>query len=271
MVALILLFAAGSATGDGDWDVQVDAGALAGNTYLGSDEYFVTPLPAIRASRTTKNTTWFISLPLEGVGVSHRNPASGLTTSLAMNFGGSRGPEEYSVLGFPVEHSDRIRTLLAGSSEVTTPVVFEAKLEYPVPFGSLGTSLGYPPISIDSRQTQITDDVRHGFLLSLQHKAIIPVTRKLVAGSVLALELMDGNYAEAWYSVSRETRHLAEYEAKAGAQDIQATLFASYQVTRKINLTLFYRHMLLLGDAANCPYTLDESQQSYLLRTSYSF
>jgi len=43
VVALILLFAAGSATGDGDWDVQVDAGALAGNTYLGSDETLSLP------------------------------------------------------------------------------------------------------------------------------------------------------------------------------------------------------------------------------------
>jgi len=271
MAALVLLLGAGVATAGEGWDFTVDAAAYAENTYVGSDEYYATPFPAIRAAHRAGNTTWFVSLPLEGVGVSHRNPKSGLTSSLAMNFGGFRSPEEYSVIGFPVKHSDRVRTLLAGSPEVSTPVVLEAKVEYPLPFGLLGVALGYHPTSTKSGQAGIADQVRHGFLLSMQYTTFVPVTRRIAVGSVLGFEVMDGSYAEAWFSVSQETEQLAGFDAEAGTHDAQATLFASFQVAMNVNLSLFYRNTLLLGDAADCPFTLDQRQQSFLLRTSYSF
>lgn len=270
-LVLVLLVAAEGSTGGEEWNFTVDAAAFAANTYVGSDEYFVTPLPAFRASRDAGNMTWFVSLPLEGFGVSHRNPASGLIRSLAINFGGYRNPEEYSAVGFPCEHSERIRTLLAGSPEATTPLFLQAKVEYPALFGLLGASLGYHPTSVKYGRAEVADKTHHGFLLSLEHQAFVPLTRQFAVGSILGLELMDSNYAEAWYSVSQATKKLSEFDADAGVRDVQATLFASYQVGTKTNLALFYRNTLLLGDAADCPYTVEERQQDFLLRTSYSF
>lgn len=268
-IALTALLAAGAAFAGEGWDFTVDAAALADNTYVGSDEYYVAPLPAFRASRDAGATTWFVSLPLEGIGVSHRNATSGLTGSVSMNFGGLRSPEEYSVVGFPTRHGDKALALLAGSPEIATPIIVEAKVEYPVPFGMLGAALGYHPTSVEYEQVEISDELRHGFLLSLQYKAFAPITRGFVVGGVLGLEFMDGNYADGWFAVAQETKNLAKFEADAGARDVQASLFASYQIAANVNLSLYYRNMLLLGDAARCPYTVDERQQTFLLRTSY--
>jgi len=271
VVMLILSLGAGVAAADEGWHVTVDAGAYAANTYVGSDESFVSPLPAVRATRGVGNTTWFVSLPLEGVGVSHRDPQSGMTSRLSVNFGGLRSPDEYSVVGFTVEHSDRVRSLLAGSPEVTTPLVLEASVEYPVPLGSIGASVGYHPTRVDSARADGTDEFFHGFVLSVQYTSFVPVTRKLAVGSVLGFDVMDGNHAEAWYSVSQQTEHLAAFSAEAGPQDARVTIFASYQVAPNVSVSAVYQNMFLLADAADSPYTFDERQQTFLLRTSYSF
>jgi outer membrane scaffolding protein for murein synthesis (MipA/OmpV family) len=271
LALLAVLLVAGAAHAGEGWNYAVDAAALADNTYVGSDEYYFVPVPAFRATRNAGATTWFISLPLEGIGVSHRYADSGLTGSVSMNFGGCRNPEEYSVVGIPTRHGDRTLALLAGTPEVATPVVLEAKVEYPAPFGLLGAALGYHPTTVEYEQIGIDDELRHGFLLSVQYTALAPVTGDFLIGGVLGLELMDGNYAEGWFAVAQETKSLARFDADAGVRDVQAALFASYQVAARVNLSLYYRNMLLLGDAAECPATLDEHQQTVLFRTSYAF
>jgi len=154
---------------------------------------------------------------------------------------------------------------------VAAPFVNEAKVEHPVPFGVLGAALGYHPTTVEYEQNEISDELRHGFLLSVQYTAFAPITGDFLVGGILGLEFMDGNYADGWFAVAQETKSLARFEADAGARDVQAALFASYQVAAKVNLSLYYRSMLLLGDAALCPATTDEHQQTFLLRTSYDF
>lgn len=270
-LTLAVLLSTESAPAQDGWDFTVDAGVFAESVYVGSDEYYVTPLPSFRASRSAGAFTYFISLPLEGIGVSHTHAGSGLTSSLTVNFGGQRQAGEYSVVGFPVKHSDRTRDLLAGSPDVATPVFVEASVDYPTALGILGASVGYHPTSVEDDLANRDETMKHGLILSLQYTKIVPVARDLTVAGMLDLELMDGNYADAWFAVDHATDKVAGFEAGAGARDVQAALYATYRVSRTVSLSLYGSSMLLLGDAADCPYTLARNQHTFLLRTSYSF
>lgn len=261
---------AGALAADG-WEIAVDAAALAENTYVGSDEMYATPLPAFRATRTAGATTWFLSLPLEGLGVTHRHGSSGLATSLAVNFGGQRGPDEYSIAGFGVAHSERTRERLAGTPEVATPVFVEAAVEYPVAGCLLGASLGWHPTTIAYADGATADATRHGFLLSLRCLRPVPVTPRLTVVGILGVELMDGAYADAWFGVARRTATLDAFAAAAGVRDATAAIHAQYRVSDRVDLSAYAGAMLLAGDAAASPYTVDRRQQTFLLRTTYSF
>lgn len=262
---------AGSSADASEWDVTADAGVLVANTYAGSDEYYVAPVPAFRASRTNGAYTWYVSLPLEGVGISRTSRSTGLTGTLAASFGGEREREEYSVLGVPVRHDDETRELLAGTPNVSTPLVLEARLQYPASFGVLGISLGYHPTSIARDRAGIADENRHGFLLAMQYALPVRITDALSITGIGGLEFMDANYADSWFAVDRGTEQLGPFAAGAGPRDVQAALHANYAISSRISMSFYFNGMFLLGDAADSPYTVDSYQQTLLLQTSCSF
>ncbi|MFO7607690.1 MAG: MipA/OmpV family protein [Candidatus Krumholzibacteriia bacterium] len=274
-MALATVLGAGGLVADahaaGGWAFAVDAGAFAENTYVGSDEMYVTPLPAIRATRTAGTTTWFLALPLDGLGVSHRHGRSGLTTSLAVNFGGRRGPDEYSIVGFPVTHSERTRARLEGTPEVATPLFVEAAVEYPVAGCLFAASLGWHPTTIGYDDAAAADATRQGFLLSLSCLKPVPLTSRLTVVGILGVGLMDGAYADAWFGIEHGTAALDAFAADAGVRDATAAVYAQYRVSGRIDLSVYGSAMLLAGDAAASPYTVDRHQQTFLLRTTYTF
>ena len=260
-----------AAHAESHWTLSADAGFLVDNTYLGSGEHYVTPVPEIRATRQTGSTTWFIGLPLDGFGVSHRNARSGLITSLQANFGSSRQHDEYSVLGFSVEHDERTLTRLAGTPDVTTPIVLEAKLQYPTRLGVLETALGYHPIHITFQQKDREEINRHGFVLRLQYMLPVRVSNAVTITGLTSLGLMDSSYAQGWFALDQETKAMTRFEAGAGLRDFQTALHVNYRVSSEFSLTLYYSDTILAGDAADSPYTVDKHQQTYLFRTAYSF
>lgn len=271
-VALAVSLPADKATAQASsWDFTLDAALFAENVYVGSDEHYITPLPAFKATHSAGAYTYFLSLPLEGFGVSHVDEHSGLTSKLTMNFGGQRQAREYSVVGVGFEHSDRTRALLEGSPDVSTPVFVEAGLGYPTPVGILGAALGYHPTSIQQTGAETDKDFRHGFVLTMQYLGFVPLSNKLSLSGIFNLELMDGNYADAWYGVDQETAELDRFDSGAGLRDVQLALYANYQISEEVSLSLYGNSMILLGDAANSPFTVSRHQQTFLLRTSYSF
>nr|MEE4269118.1 MipA/OmpV family protein [Candidatus Krumholzibacteria bacterium] len=260
-----------AAHAESNWNLSADAGFLVANTYLGSSEHYVTPVPEIRATRQSGSTTWFIGLPLDGFGVSHRNARSGLLTSLRANFGNRRRHDEYSVLGFSVEHDERTLARLAGTPDVTTPMVLEARLQYPTRLGVLETALGYHPINTTFEQKDREEINRHGFVLRLQYLLPVQVSNALTITGLTSLGLMDSSYAQGWFALDQETKALTRFEAGAGLRDYQAALHVNYRVSSEFSLTLYYSETILTGDAADSPYTVDRHQQTFLFRTAYSF
>ncbi len=270
VVIAAMVLVAGPAMAGG-WNVTMDLAAFSENTYPGSGESYLTALPSLRATRTEGLTTWFVHLPGRGLGVSRVDPSTGLTGTFAANFGGERGPDQYSVVGFAVDHDAATRARLAGAPTVSTPLFLEASLEYPAASGLLGATLAYHPTSIEGRPGGLDDQTRHGLLLSLEYTRPLRITDRLLVAGRVGLELMDGSYASAWFGLDHATATLARHDAGAGFRDVQASVFANYQVSSHVGLMLYYGGELLLGDAADSPYTVDSYQQTYLLGTSYTF
>lgn len=275
MVAVLVAMSAGMAlealAGEKGWDYTAGIAVLSESVYVGSDETYAAPTPTFRASYDAGALSYFISLPLEGVGVTYQSEQHNVTGGLMLNFGGQRAPDEYSVIGIPVDHSDKTRAFLEGSPEVETPVEIAATLQRPMNIGIVGASLAYHPTTVEYAQGGIDDKVKHGLLASLSYMKQIPVTERLSISGIFSMEFMDDRYAEAWYSVEHETTALDAFQAKAGLRDAEIAIHASYNISERVALSLYGANMVLLGDAEDSPYTVEQNQQTFLAELTYRF
>lgn len=260
-----------TATDEKGWDYTAGIAVLSESVYVGADETYVAPTPTFRASYNAGALSYFISLPLEGVGVTYQSEQHNVIGSLTLNFGGQRDPDEYSVIGIPVDHSDKTRAFLKGSPEVETPVEIAATLLRPMNIGIVGASLAYHPTSVEYAQGGIDDKVKHGLLVSLSYMKQLPVTKRLSISGMFSMEFMDDRYAEAWYGVERGTASLDTFQAKAGLRDAQIAIHASYNISERVALSLYGANMVLLGDAQDSPYTVEQNQRTFLAELVYRF
>jgi outer membrane scaffolding protein for murein synthesis (MipA/OmpV family) len=257
------------ATAGDVWNVRVDVAAARESAYPGSDEHQVMGFPGLEITRESGTSTWFVSLPWRGIGVTTVDPGTGLTTTLSANLGTRRSTDEYSVLGIPIELDERTRAFLAGSPTVSTPVTLQAALEYPTRLGVLSASLSYHPTTVEAAGSGQTS--RNGFLARLQFSRPLLVSSRLAIVGQASVQVMDPAYADAWFSVDQATETLETFDAGAGVRDAQAVVHARYQATERVTVGLLWRSLLLLGDAAASPYTRDRLQETVVLRTSYAF
>ncbi len=271
LIAMSVGMAVKAVAGEKGWDYKAGIAVLSESVYIGSDETYVAPTPTFRASYDAGALSYFISLPLECVGATYQSEQHNLIGSLTLNFGGQRDPDEYSVIGIAVDHSDKTRSFLEGSPEVETPVEITATLQRPMNIGIVGASLAYHPTSVEYAQGGIDDKVEHGLLFSLSYMKQLPVTERLSISGMFSMEFMDDRYAEAWYGVERETASLDTFQAKAGLRDAQIAIHASYNISERVALSLYGANMVLLGDAEDSPYTVEQNQQTFLAELVYRF
>ncbi|MCK4413719.1 MAG: MipA/OmpV family protein [Candidatus Eisenbacteria sp.] len=252
------------------WDFSVGAGVYTENVYSGSDDYYLTPLPTFKAMYTRGGLSYSISL-LEGLGVTYMNQQRGFLASVTINAGDRRNSEQYSVVGFDVDHSDKTRTLLRDSPDSFTQIYVSTTFAYPTPVGMVGASLGYYPTTVEYNRDGIDDEVRHGFLYSLLYVIQQPVTDRISLLGMSSLEFMSREYAGAWYSVEKELEALKEFNACAGLRDAQVAFQVGYRLSNRLSMSLDYLGTVLLGDAKRSPYTVEQLQQTIGVQTSYSF
>jgi len=252
------------------WDFSVGTGVYTENVYIGSDDYYVTPLPSFKANYTRGAISYSISL-LEGLGVTYMNQQHGFLASVTINAGDRRNSEKYSVVCFDVDHSDKTRALLKDSPDLFTQIYVSTMFAYPTPVGMVGASLGYYPTTVEYNRDGIEDEVRQGFLYSILYIIQQPITDRISLLGMSNLEFMNQEYADAWYSVEKKTETLKEFNARAGLRDAQVAFQVGYRLSNRVSMSLDYMGTVLLGDANKSPYTVEQLHQTIGVQTSYSF
>ena len=99
----------------------------------------------------------------------------------------------------------------------------------------------------------------------------VSVTDKLTVSTRLAVDLMDKNYAKAWYSVEKPTQALRAFEAGSGVRDVELAVRIDYTFSEHISATFLAQNSFLLTDAGDSPYTTAKYQLTSGLYGIYTF
>jgi len=247
---------------EGAWEFELGAGGCSSNAYAGSAERVVSPLPCAKASYRDGGYSFQASL-LDGIGASYFDLELRLLGSVNVGFGDDRNEDGYSVLGMNMAHDEDTRKLLRGSPAASTPLFMETKLGYASPVGILGVSLAYHPTTVEGR-------LHHGFLPEVFYLLPLPLSERLEVAAMAALSFMDRGYAEARYDVDTPTKRLASYKAEAGLREMQFVVQVDYRFAGNFRATVLTGTSVLLGDAADSPYTSERYQFTvgiYTVRT----
>lgn len=252
------------------WTFSVGAGMGGETVYMGSDDYYITPLPGLDAAYVSGNFTYSLSL-LEGLGISYMKPEWGLMASVTVNAGATRDPEEYTVMGVSVKHAHKTKTLLEGSPDLNTPVTVNTTLAYATPVGLFGVSMEIHPTSVKYNQTGLKDETRNGMLYSALYMIGAPVTERLSLSGIFSLEFMDQTYADTWFGVDQPTKSFGTFKANAGLRSGMIALEANYQLSKHVSLSALGGSSILMADAKDSPYTVETVQRTVMMQMLYNF
>lgn len=252
------------------WEFSLGGGVGGENVYLGSDDYYLTPLPSASASYTRGSINYSLSL-LEGLGITYVIPDWGLMASVNVNAGAIRNSKEYSVLGVWVEHSEETSALLAGSPNLDTPLALTTTLAFASPVGLLGASAALHPTSVEFPESGREDVTRKGMLYSLLYMVGTQPTQRLSVSGLLSLEIMDRTFADTWYSVEQPTEALSVFKAEGGLRSGMVALEGTYRVSERVSLEILAATTALMGDAEDSPYTTEAVQRTLTTQFLYHF
>jgi outer membrane scaffolding protein for murein synthesis (MipA/OmpV family) len=270
LTLLLLARSPGGAFAANSWDFMMGGGIYRANTYPGSNDYYVVPVPMARASYGKGNVSYSLSIP-DGLGVTWSRQEKGLMGRINMNYGEIRDSEEYSVLGMMEEHSERTKRLLVDTPTAEAPIVYDATIGYQALNGMIGASVGYYPTSVDYQLSGQEDRDYQGLVYSLFYSTDRPVNQKLSFSAMLGAEYMNQDYADAWYTVQFPTARLNVFEADAGLRDVMLSVQVTSMFSEKVGISFLGAFTKLLGDAGQSPYTLEKFQSSTLFYAFYNF
>jgi len=268
---LIIMFASQTLHAqESGWKVSLGAGMAGENVYIGSDDYYITPLPSLNASYASGNVTYSLSI-LEGLGITYMKPDWGLIASVNINGGATRDTEEYKVMGISIKHADKTKTLLEGSPDLNTPFTVNTTLAYATPVGLFGVSATIHPTSIKYNQVAQKDKTRNGMLYAMLYMIGAPVTEQLSVSGIFSIDLMDQTYADTWFGVDQPTKTLGTFKASAGLCSSMIALEAKYQLSKHISLSAVGGSTILMADAKNSPFTVETVQRTVMTQVLYNF
>lgn len=267
---MILLAAQSANAQQNGWKFSVDGGVAGENVYVGSDDYYVAPLPSFKASYSHENVNYSLSL-LDGLGVTYMNPAWGLMVDVNLNAGATRDPEEYTVIGVPVKHSSDTKRLLAGTPNLDTPLALTTTLATMTQIGMFGVSAAIHPTSVEYQRPGLEDETRTGLMYSAFYTVNVPLSQRLSLSGLFSLDFMDNTYADTWFSVDQPTLALDKFEAEAGLHSSMMVLEINYQVSDRVSLSAVGGSTILMGDAKDSPFTVETVQHQVMLQTFYHF
>lgn len=267
VLGIMIFFNPVSASSSEDaWSFSLGAGVYAESVYFGSDETVAAPVPCAKAMYSNGNVSASLSL-LEGIGIMYTDKSSHFYGAINLNNGDERDAEEYTLLGRKTDHSDRVKKLLEGSPSVKTGVCTEIMIGYLSDIGNFALSLEYHPTTVEAEKEQSYN----GFIASFSCFKPFHISEKLTITGMLDLNVMDKNYAEAWFSVKNPTHRLESFDAAAGLRDIQVIVQIDYMIWPNIGITFLNGNSFLLMDAGDSPYTESKHQMSSVLYGFYNF
>lgn len=271
LVALAIPAAAQTQDGaKGEWELSVGAGVAGSPVYEGAREYYATPIPTVDVSWTRGSFSLSASI-LDGLGAMYVHEETGVIASASLNTGATRERDGYSLFVVPVDHSNSTEKLLEGTPDATGVLAADATLGYITPVGLVGATAGYRPTELDYPRGAGTDDTLHGFVYQTFYMIPLPVTEWLEVSAIACLEMMDGRYADAWYSVETDTASLDEFAADAGLHRAQLVVDSTAMISERLGVSLLASGSVLLADAGRSPYTESEFQTSVVLTSFYRF
>lgn len=268
-IITILFFSPAIFAAEG-WQFTVNAGGLTQPTYEGSDEYYIAPVAWPDAVYAQGNMSYSFSL-LNGIGLAYLNESNRLYASATVKNGAERDSEEYTCVILPVDHSDKTKTLLKDTPTALAPVIAQGTLGYMTPLGMIGVTVSYYPTTVDYSQKERDDKFYNAITNSFFFNASYPILNNLVCSGTVSLDLMDEDYADAWYSVNYETEKLDTFDANASIKDVAIQMQLTYMVSPKIGISLLGAEEIMLMDAKDSPYTTNAYQTALALYTFYAF
>jgi len=267
---MILLAAQAANAQQNGWEFSVGGGVAGEYVYLGSDDYYVAPLPSFKASYTHKNVNYYLSL-LDGLGVTYMNPGWGLMMDVNLNAGSYRDPDEYNVVGVPVKHSADTKRLLADTPSLDTPLALTLMLATTTQIGMFGASVAIHPTSVEYQRAGLEDETRTGLIYSALYNLDIPISQQLSLSALFSLDFMDDTYADTWFTVDQPTPALEKFEADAGLHSSVVMLEINYQISDRVSLSAVGGSTILMGDAKDSPFTVETVQRQVMVQTLYHF
>jgi outer membrane scaffolding protein for murein synthesis (MipA/OmpV family) len=263
---LLLTLMAGCASrflaAEDGWGVSLGAGLVRSPVYEGSGDYYISPVPDVNVGYTTGGLSFSASL-LNGLGISCMHSESGFLANINVAQGPERDSEVYTPLIDEVEHSGDTQRLLEDTPTARSPVSTELTVGTATPVGLVGMTIGYRPT--------VVEKTYHAFVATVFYMIGLPLSDRLTLSAFTSLDGMDGRYAEAWYSLEEDTPSLDAFDAKGGLRAAQLAIEGSYMVRDRLGISLLARGLILLGDAAQSPYTETRFQTDAMLRAFYQF
>jgi outer membrane scaffolding protein for murein synthesis (MipA/OmpV family) len=269
-VLVVLTSSATKVVAEDGWNSSVGAGVYMSNVYIGSDDYYFSPIPLAQTSYSKNDFSFSLSL-LDGLGVLYSDQKSGFHIGAFMTYGDERDSQKYSVLGISRDHSDKTKRFLQDSPTASTSFSSSVVLGFDTKIGTFEASISYNPTTVDYDQSGLDDKDYQGFLYSLSYSIEHPVTEQLIVAAKLGVDFMNQDYADAWYSVDYQTKQLDTFDAEAGLRDAIVSLQVTKMFSDRIGMSLRGEGMILLMDASKSPYTAERFQSTVMLCTFYNF
>ncbi len=269
-VVLVAILALPTAVADDTWSIRAGAAAAGTVIYDGSDDYVSAVLPEVEVAYSRERISLSTSV-MDGIGVTFFDPGRGQLVSASVNVGSSRLREWNGVLSAPGSYSDRAKRRLSDTPNVEEFVAVDLTAGYLTPVGVVGAVVGYRPARVDPPADRGRDRIEQGLLLSAMYLLPLPIGDRGAVEAIVLFDLMNESYADAWYALPYETDEHSRFDAVAGLRSVRAILGFEHIFASNLGVGAQLGGTVLLGDAADSPFTVSRVQSSLVISTFYSF
>jgi outer membrane scaffolding protein for murein synthesis (MipA/OmpV family) len=239
--------------------LDLGAGADYKPAYSGSSAYGFSPVPVVELKY---KVPWYevYAGTINGIGGQITHLETGLFASAAIDFGDGRDVEDDNKI---LKNTANVKNLYKCIS------TFGWEFEY----AELSLTAEYYPVTAEYKKT-IGKDIRYnGFLVTPEIQSGLPVIEnKMLLIGKLGCDVMNKDYADAYYGVTYETEKLKKYSPSAGIKSVQGEIqYVWYGVFPHVWMFVSQKCEFVTGDAAESPIVKNQLSSTTLAAMTYRF